>query len=102
MVQRRSYGEAVGDNASIQLRSRRARLTAEFEMDLDIDHVARAKAAAAAARWARIKTIIVWGVALIFFATALQMLWVLGHSNDRPLAHIEVEVPRWMDMPDRR
>lgn len=58
-------------------RTRHAALMAEFEGDLGIDHAARAKAVADQQRWIRIKTLIVWTIALMFFSIALQMLWHL-------------------------
>ena len=69
-------------------RTRRARLVAEFEGELGIDHKARAKAAADERRWITIKTIIVWTIALLFFAIACQKLWVLGQNVDRPFSDL--------------
>lgn len=79
-----------GNAASIAniSRTRRARLVAEFEGDLGIDHKARARAAYEARRWQVIKTIIVWGIALIFFTIACQKLWLMGQQVDKPFSDI--------------
>lgn len=65
-------------------RTRRAALQAEFEWELGIDHKQRAAAAAAAARWVRVKTFIVWAIALLFFAVACHQLWVLSNATQGP------------------
>ena len=65
-------------------RTRRAALQAEFEWELGIDHKKRAAAAEAAARWVRIKTFIVWTIALLFFGVACHQLWELSNLNNGP------------------
>lgn len=74
-------------------RTRRAALVAEFEGDLKIDHKARAKAAADARRWIRIKTFIVWTIALMFFAIACQKLWIMAQYSGQPFSMVK---PAWM------
>jgi hypothetical protein len=69
-------------------RTRRAQLVAEFEGELGIDHKARAKAAYEARRWQIIKTIIVWTIALMFFAIACNKLWQMGEDVDRPFSNL--------------
>ena len=83
----RSKHRVQGDQAASVAyisRTRRAALQAEFEWELGIDHKKRALEAAALARWIRIKTIIVWSIALLFFAVACRQLWLLSHLNDTP------------------
>ena len=69
-------------------RTRRAQLVAEFEGELGIDHKARALAAYEAKRWKTIKTIIVWTIALMFFAVACYKLWLMGQQVDRPFSDL--------------
>ena len=69
-------------------RTRRAQLVAEFESELGIDYKARAKAAYEAKRWQVIKTIIVWTIALMFFAVACYKLWLMGQQVDRPFSDL--------------
>lgn len=69
-------------------RTRRAQLVAEFEGDLGIDHKARAKAARDAQRWKRIKTFIVWTIALMFFAIACQKLLQLAELSEQPFSDL--------------
>jgi hypothetical protein len=76
-------------------RSRRAQLVAEFEGDLGIDYKARAKIAADEQRWQTIKTVIVWTIALMFFAIACQKLWVMGQKVDKPFSEIS-PVSEWL------
>ncbi len=97
MIKRRAYGEAIGDTLSTNTRTRRARLTAEFELELGIDHVARAKAAADYAQWLRLKAIIIWTVALIFFVIALLKMWEISKLNEIPFSGTHIELPAWMD-----
>jgi len=69
-------------------RTRRAQLVAEFEGELGIDHKARALAAYEARRWKIIKTIIVWTIAIMFFAIACHKLWLMGQQVDQPFSDI--------------
>ncbi|AMU94019.1 hypothetical protein AOA14_05300 [Sphingopyxis terrae subsp. terrae NBRC 15098] len=69
-------------------RTRRAQLIAEFEGELGIDHKARARAAYEEKRWRIIKTIIVWTIALMFFAVACYKLWLMGLQVDRPFSDL--------------
>lgn len=87
------------DGTSFGARSRRARLTAEFEADLGVDHLAQQRAAAAEARWIRIKTWIVWTVALIFFTLACVELFVLRKEVDQPFAGA-ADWFDWIELPD--
>lgn len=70
-------------------RTRRARLVAEFESDLGVDHHARALAAARARRWQRIKTVVVWTIALILFGIACYKLWLMGQNVTRPFSDLD-------------
>ena len=70
-------------------RTRRARLVAEFEADLGIDHIARIKAAERERRWRTFKTILVWTIALVFFAIALHKLWLMGQAVDKPFSNLD-------------
>lgn len=87
------------DGTSLGSRSRRARLTAEFEADLGVDHAARARAAAAERRWIRIKTFIIWSIALIFFTIACVQLFVLREEVDQPFSGA-AEWLDWVELPD--
>ncbi|KTE21329.1 hypothetical protein ATE67_08520 [Sphingopyxis sp. H050] len=69
-------------------RTRRAQLVAEFEGELGIDHKARALAAYEAKRWQIIKTAIVWGIALMFFAIACHRLWIMGNAVEEPFSNL--------------
>lgn len=69
-------------------RTRRARLVAEFEQELGIDHRARLDAAARKKRWMRIKSIIVWTIALTLFSFACWRLWEMGQRVERPFADV--------------
>lgn len=69
-------------------RTRRARLVAEFEAELGVDHSARMNAAERAHRWKIIKTVVVWTIALVFFAIALHKLWLMGQAVDKPFSNI--------------
>jgi hypothetical protein len=69
-------------------RTRRAQLVAEFEGELGIDHKARAQAAYEERRWQTIKTVIVWTIALMFFAIACHKLWLMGLDVDQPFSDI--------------
>jgi hypothetical protein len=69
-------------------RTRRARLVAEFEAELGVDHIARIKAFERARRWKIIKTVIVWTIALVFFAIAIHKLWLMGQAVDKPFSNI--------------
>ena len=69
-------------------RTRRAQLVAEFEGELGIDHKARAMAAYEAKRWQVIKTIIVWTIAVMFFAIACHRLWIMGQDVDEPFSDL--------------
>lgn len=79
-----------GQSASLAniSRTRRAQLVAEFEGELGIDHKARALAAYEAKRWKVIKTIIVWGIALMFFTIACHRLWIMGQQVDEPFSNL--------------
>ena len=66
-------------------RTRRAQLIAEFEGELG---KARARAAYEEKRWRIIKTIIVWTIALMFFAVACYKLWLMGQQVDRPFSDL--------------
>jgi hypothetical protein len=70
-------------------RTRRAQLVAEFEGELGIDHKARAIAAYEAKRWKVIKTIIVWGIAIMFFTIACHKLWIMGQDVDEPFSDLD-------------
>lgn len=70
-------------------RTRRARLVTEFEHELGVDHDARADAAYREQRWIRIKTGIVWTIALIFFAIACLKLYQMGQNVEKPFSNID-------------
>lgn len=70
-------------------RTRRAQLVAEFEGELGIDHKARARAAYEEKRWQTIKTIIVWTIAIMFFAIACHKLWLMGQDVERPFSDLD-------------
>lgn len=88
MATRRSIGDDRSAGIANISRTRRAQLVAEFEGDLGIDHKARAKAIYEAKRWKVIKTIIVWTIALMFFAIACQKLWMMGQAVDEPFSDL--------------
>ncbi len=88
MAKRRSPSKDSAAGIGYISRTRRAQLVAEFEGDLGIDHKARAKAAYEAHRWQVIKAIIVWTIALMFFAIACQKLWLMGQKVDVPFSEI--------------
>ncbi len=83
---------SASDGQAISLanisRTRRAQLIAEFEGELGIDRKARARAAYEEKRWRIIKTIIVWTIALMFFAVACYKLWLMGQQVDRPFSDL--------------
>ena len=99
MARMQRQGGYHSDGSSVGARGRRARLTAEFEADLGIDHAARRRAAEAEARWIRIKTGIVWTVALIFFTIACVQLFVLREEVDQPFSGAATAID-WIDLPD--
>lgn len=99
MARIQRQGGYHSDGSSVGARGRRARLTAEFEADLGIDHAARRRAAEAEARWIRIKTGIVWSIALIFFAIACVQLFVLREEVDEPFSGAATAID-WIDLPD--
>ena len=70
-------------------RTRRARLITEFEQELGVDHEARADAAYREQRWIRIKTIIVWTVALVLFGLACLKLYEMGQNVEKPFSNID-------------
>ena len=89
MATRRSKEDTMQDASLANIsRTRRAQLVAEFESELGIDYKARAKAAYEAKRWQVIKTIIVWTIAVMFFAIACQKLWIMGSDVDVPFSDI--------------
>lgn len=88
MATRRSTGDEHDASLANISRTRRAQLVAEFEGELGIDHKARARAAYEAKRWEVIKTIIVWTIAVMFFAIACHKLWLMGQDVDRPFSDI--------------
>ncbi len=53
-----------------------------------IQYKARAKAAYEAKRWQVIKTIIVWTIAVMFFAIACHKRWIMGQQVDRPFSDL--------------
>lgn len=77
-------------------RTRRAALVAEFEWDLKIDHRKRAEALRAKRRWIRIKTTIVWGVALIFMFIAWLKIYQLSEQDTRPFESPLATVREWL------
>ncbi len=88
MASRRSTPDSQAISLANISRTRRAQLVAEFEGELGIDHKARAKAAYEAKRWIVIKTIIVWGIAMMFFAIACYKLYLMGLDVDQPFTDI--------------
>lgn len=88
MATRRPTSDEQSASLANISRTRRAQLVAEFEGDLGIDYKARERAAYEAKRWQVIKTIIVWTIALMFFAIACQKLWVLGQDVDEPFSDL--------------
>lgn len=92
-------GGYQGDGTSYGSRSRRARLTAEFESELGVDYAARARAARDEARWIRIKTFIVWSIAVIFFTIACVQLFVLREEVDEPFSAAAGWFD-WIELPD--
>jgi hypothetical protein len=96
MATRRPTGDEQSASLANISRTRRAQLVAEFEGDLGIDYKARARAAYEAKRWQVIKTIIVWTIALMFFAIACQKLWVLGQNVDEPFSDLN-PISGWLE-----
>ena len=88
MATRRPTSDESNASLANISRTRRAQLVAEFESELGIDYKARAKAAYEAKRWQVIKTIIVWTIAVMFFAIACHKLWVMGEQVDQPFSDI--------------
>ncbi|MDZ3830439.1 MAG: hypothetical protein U0S50_01315 [Sphingopyxis sp.] len=88
MATRRSKMEGQAESLANISRTRRAQLVAEFEGELGIDHKARARQAYEEKRWRIIKTIIVWTIAVMFFAIACQKLWLMGQNVDRPFSDL--------------
>ncbi|WP_422059977.1 hypothetical protein [Sphingopyxis sp.] len=88
MGNHRSNDDAQAASLANISRTRRAQLVAEFEGELGIDHKARALAAYEAKRWEVIKTIIVWTIAVMFFAIACHRLWVMGQDVDEPFSDL--------------
>jgi hypothetical protein len=99
MARMQQQGGYHSDGTSVGARNRRARLTAEFESDLGIDHAARRRAVEAEARWIRIKTGIIWSIALIFFSIACMQLFVLRKEVDQPFSGAASAID-WIDLPD--
>jgi hypothetical protein len=91
-------GGYQSDGTGLGARSRRARLTAEFEADLGVDFAARARKAAAERRWIRIKTFIVWSIALIFFTIACTQLFVLRKEAQEPFSGLSGWFD-WVELP---
>ena len=90
MATRRSTEDAQQASSLANIsRTRRAQLVAEFEGELGIDHKARALAVYEAKRWIVIKTIIVWTIALMFFAIACYKLWLMGLEVDEPFSDLD-------------
>jgi hypothetical protein len=100
MGRRRPERELHAAGTAVISRTRRAQLVAEFEGDLGIDHKARARAARDAIRWRRIKTFIVWTIAIMFFAIACQKLWVMGQRVDDPFSAVDPGIERLEHMLD--
>jgi hypothetical protein len=92
MGRRRPEKDLQATGTAVISRTRRAQLVAEFEGDLGIDHKARAKALRDEIRWRRIKTFIVWTIALMFFAIACQKLWIMGQRVDQPFSTVEPDL----------
>lgn len=88
MAKRRSTSDGSTASLANISRTRRAQLVAEFEGELGIDRKARALAAYEAKRWEVIKTIIVWTIAVLFFAIACNKLWLMGQDVDKPFSDL--------------
>ncbi|PQM28043.1 hypothetical protein CVO77_05860 [Sphingopyxis lindanitolerans] len=89
MANRRSSSDGQAASLANISRTRRAQLVAEFEGELGIDHKARALAVYEAKRWKIIKTIIVWTIAIMFFAIACHKLWLMGQAVDKPFTDLD-------------
>ena len=89
MANRRPINDGQAASLANISRTRRAQLVAEFEGELGFDHKARAVAAYEAKRWKTIKTIIVWTIAIMFFAIACGKLWVMGQDVDKPFSDLD-------------
>jgi hypothetical protein len=89
MANRRQINDTQAASLANISRTRRAQLVAEFEGELGIDHKARAVAAYEAKRWKTIKTIIVWTIAIMFFAIACHKLWTMGQDVDKPFSNLD-------------
>ncbi|APW73374.1 MULTISPECIES: hypothetical protein [Sphingopyxis] len=89
MATRRPTRDSYAASIANISRTRRAQLVAEFEGDLGIDHKERARLAYEEKRWRVIKTIIVWTIALMFFAIACHKLWLMGQQVDRPFSDLD-------------
>ena len=89
MANRRTHNDTQAASLGNISRTRRAQLVAEFEGELGIDHKARALAAYEARRWKTIKTIIVWTIAIMFFAIACHKLWLMGQAVDKPFSDLD-------------
>ncbi len=88
MATRRSTNDGQAMSLANISRTRRAQLVAEFEAELGIDHKERARRASAEKRWRIIKTIIVWTIAVMFFAIACHKLWIMGLDVDKPFSDL--------------
>ena len=88
MATRRSTSDGQAASLGNISRTRRAQLVAEFEGELGIDHKARARTAYEEKRWRIIKTIIVWTIAIMFFAIACHKLWLMGNAVDKPFSNL--------------
>ncbi|SNS71881.1 hypothetical protein [Sphingopyxis indica] len=88
MATRRSTSDVQAVSLANISRTRRAQLVAEFEGELGIDHKERARRAYEEKRWRIIKTIIVWTIALMFFAIACNKLWIMGQDVDKPFSDL--------------
>ena len=89
MANRRPSADGQAASLANISRTRRAQLVAEFEGELGIDHKARALAAYEAKRWKVIKTVIVWTIAIMFFAIACHKLWLMGQDVDKPFSDLD-------------
>ena len=89
MANRRPINDTQAASLANISRTRRAQLVAEFEGELGIDHKERARLAYEEKRWRVIKTIIVWTIALMFFAIACHKLWVMGQDVDKPFSDLD-------------
>lgn len=94
MGRRRPTKDFQDTGTAVISRTRRAQLVAEFEGDLGIDHKARAKTERDAIRWQRIKTFIVWTIALMFFLIACQKLWIMGQRVDDPFSAVDPNIEK--------